>query len=427
MFSFFILSHFFPEITTLRAGRQFNTFTNSSYLGNNNLYGFPLSRSNNWSSRDGNEIKLTKEHGLKLSGLVIFLSVLAGAILLCVFVARCYCFYSARACHTCAHENPEILSFGEGLKLNLSDLSNATNGFSEAAIIGTGAISKVYKGVLNDDTVIAIKILQVDCNESLRSFVNESEILGKIRHRNLVKLLVSFSDSKTKALVLQFMPNGSLENHLHRSDQVCQLTWEARYKIATGVAQAIVYLHSETGMGQIVHCDLKPSNVLLDKDMEAHVCDFGIARMVNSQITEAATLSATLRGSIGYIAPEFAYGERISAKADVYSYGVMLLEIITRRSPTCRFPAGFNSLAEWVRWSLKEQNSPVNMEGVIDPYLLQTIQIHAGEVASAAYQYSIIEKIVTLLRLGVMCCQNDPKERPPMNAVLLMLQSIKKA
>lgn len=402
------------------AGRQFNTFTNSSYLGNKNLYGFPLSNSNNWSSRGGDKV----EHGRKLSGLAIILSVLTGAILLCVFLVCCYCFCRTRVCHSCAHENPQILSFGEGLKLNLSDLSDATNGFSEAAIIGTGAKSKVYRGVLSDSTMIAIKILQVASHESLRCFVNESEILGKIRHRNLVKLLGLFSDSKTKALVLQFMPNGSLESHLHRSDQICQLTWEARYKIATGIAQALVYLHRETGIGQIVHCDLKPSNVLLDKDMEAHVCDFGIARMLISQITEPAALSTTVKGSIGYIAPELAYGERICTKADVYSYGVMLLEIITRRSPTCQFPAGFNSLAEWVRCSLKEQNSPPNMEGVVDPFLLQTID--AGEVASAAYQYSIMEEIVAGLRLGVMCCQNDPKERPPMNVVLSMLRNIKK-
>lgn len=143
--------------------------------------------------------------------------------------------------------------------------------------------------------------------------------------------------------------------------------------------------------------------------------------MLNSQITEPAALSTTVRGSIGYIAPEFAYGERICTKADVYSYGVMLLEIITRRSPTCQFPAGFNSLAEWVRCSLKEHNSPPNMEGVVDPFLLQTI-----EVASAAYQYSTMEEIVAGLRLGVMCCQNDPKERPPMNVVLSMLRNIKK-
>jgi serine/threonine protein kinase len=97
------------------------------------------------------------------------------------------------------------------------------------------------------------------------------------------------------------MPNGSLEKYLHHS-QVCQLTWEARYKIATGIAHAINYLHSETGMGEIVHCDLKPGNVLLDQDMEAHVCDFGISRIIDPQIM-GATLSSTIRGSIGYIAP----------------------------------------------------------------------------------------------------------------------------
>jgi len=218
--------------------------------------------------------------------------VLSGTLFLCS-IFWYYCFYRSVSSSS-VHEETEIRYFGEGLKLKLSDLSDATNGFSEAAIIGTGALSKVYKGILGNNQVVAIKILEQGYNESLRSFVRECEVLGKIRHRNMVKIL--------GALVLQFMPNGSLEMYLHCSSRVCELTWKARYKIATEIAQAINYLHNETGMGEIVHCDLKPSNVLLDQDMVAHVCDFGIARIIDPEIT-GSTLSSTFRGSIGYIAP----------------------------------------------------------------------------------------------------------------------------
>jgi LRR receptor-like serine/threonine-protein kinase FLS2 len=210
----------------VNAGRQFNTFTNSSYLGNKFLCGFPLNESC-YLSRHGDQAESNTEDDGQRARVAIIAGILAGTLFLCV-IFWYYCYYRS-ASRSSAHEKTEIRSFGEGLKLKLSDLSDATNGFSEAAIIGTGALSKVYKGILRNGQVVAIKILELAYNESLRSFLKECEVLGKIRHRNLVKILGAFSNSNTRALVLQFMPNGSLEKYLHHS-QVCQLTWEARYK-----------------------------------------------------------------------------------------------------------------------------------------------------------------------------------------------------
>eukprot|EP00253_Pinus_taeda_P030571 PITA_30571 len=399
-------------------GRQFNTFANSSYLGNKFLCGFPLNQSC-YLSRQANPGVSNTEDDDNTARVAIIAAVIAGTLFISA-IFWYYCYYRS-ACPSSAHETPEIRSFEEGLKLKLSDLSDATSGFSEAAIIGTGALSKVYKGILRNGQVVAIKILEMAYNESLRSFVKECEILGKIRHRNLVKILGAFSNSNTRALVLQFMPNGSLEKYIHHS-QVCQLTWEVRYKIATGIAQAMAYLHSETGMGEIVHCDLKPANVLLDEDMEAHVCDFGISRIIETQIS-GVTLSNTLRGSIGYIAPEFGCGEKVSAKADVYSYGVLLLEMVTRRSPAGGLPEGFNSLAEWVVCSLQSDKPAEKIvQEVIDPSLSDEMD---GEATEAAADL-ILEQIIGVLRLGVACCRSDPKERPPMSVVLDRLTNIKK-
>jgi len=195
---------------------------------------------------------------------------------------------------------------------------------------------------------VEIKRLKVEVEvEAQCCFMAECKTLGKIRHRNLVKIKGVIPNWDVKILILQFMPNGSLDMHFHRNST--PLDWVARLRIAMAVAEALAYLHEECGIEEIVHCDIKPSNILLDEQFEAHINDFGIAWLIDPEL-RGSTLSTMMIGSIGYIAPEFAYSQKVSAKGDVYNYGVVLLEMVTRRSPNT-----FNN--EYVNVGLNESEA----------------------------------------------------------------------
>ncbi|XP_043694426.1 probable LRR receptor-like serine/threonine-protein kinase At3g47570 [Telopea speciosissima] len=232
------------------------------------------------------------------------------------------------------------------LKLSYKDLFQATGGFSSANFIGSGSFGSVYKGIIDqDETIVAVKVFNLQIPRVYKSFMAECRALRKIRHRNLVKILTSCSsiDSKGKdfkALVYEFMPNGSLDDWLHlpmeAHNHSRNLNFLQRLNIAIDVASALDYLHHNCHV-PIVHCDLKPSNVLLDIDMIAHVSDFGLARLLlepddNSSETQTSTIG--IKGSIGYAAPEYGMGGKATIQGDVFSYGILILEMFTRKIPT---------------------------------------------------------------------------------------------
>ncbi|PQP95022.1 putative LRR receptor-like serine/threonine-protein kinase [Prunus yedoensis var. nudiflora] len=230
--------------------------------------------------------------------------------------------------------------------VSYSQLVQATDGFSVDNLIGSGSFGSVYKGVLpSDGTVVAVKVLNLQQEGASKSFIGECKALRSIRHRNLLKIVTVCSSidnqgNDFKSLVLEFMENGSLDQWLHpRDDEQSQpkrLSLIQRLNIAIDVASALDYLHHHCETA-IVHCDLKPSNVLLDEDMVAHVGDFGLARFLlqaSNDPTKIQTMSVGLKGSIGYIPPEYGMGSQVSIMGDIYSYGILLLEMFTGKRPT---------------------------------------------------------------------------------------------
>ncbi|KZV51083.1 putative LRR receptor-like serine/threonine-protein kinase [Dorcoceras hygrometricum] len=223
-------------------------------------------------------------------------------------------------------------------RLSYYELLQATDGYSESNFLGRGGFSSVYKGVLKDGTAIAVKVLNMELEGALRSFDDECEVLRNLRHRNLAKVLGSCSNQDFKALVLEFMPNGSLEKWLYSESHILNVT--QRLNIMIDVASALEYLHHGYAT-PVVHCDLKPGNVLLDANMVAHVSDFGISKLLGEgeSMKHTRTL-ATL---------EFGLEGNVSTRCDVYSYGIMLLEIMTGKRPSDEMFDGQLNLKNWVQ------------------------------------------------------------------------------
>ncbi|KAG8365548.1 hypothetical protein BUALT_Bualt18G0116500 [Buddleja alternifolia] len=288
-------------------------------------------------------------------------------------------------------------------RISYYELLRATEQFSESNLLGVGGFGSVYKGIMRDGTVLAVKVFSLHLQGVFKSFDVECELLRNLRHRNLTKVIGSCSNEDFKALILEYMPKGSLEKWLY-SHNYC-LNLMQRLNIMIDVASALEYLHHGYS-SLIVHCDLKPSNVLLDEEMIAHVSDFGIAKLLGEgeSISHTETLA-----TLGYMAPEYGLEGLVSTRCDVYSYGIMLIETFTRKRPSDdMFGQDFN-LRTWVERSLPNQ--------VIDANLMHCEKEDFDKN---------MQCVSSILELALKCSAECSRDRINMKEALVELQKIKR-
>ncbi|CAN1232107.1 G-type lectin S-receptor-like serine/threonine-protein kinase At2g19130 [Linum perenne] len=272
--------------------------------------------------------------------------------------------------------------------------------------LGEGGFGSVYKGTLPDSSVVAVKKLE-SINfrraENHKQFLAEVRTLGAIQHLNLVGLRGFSSDNNTMMLVYDYMPNGSVASHLFKgNDDSNILDWKMRYNIALGTARGLAYIH-EKCRECIIHCDIKPDNVLLDSEFQPKVADFGMAKLFGRDFSRVIT---TLRGTIGYLAPEWISGEAITAKADVYSYGMVLLELVSGMRNSQRHVCVGHYFPVWVANVLNEGG---NVADLLDPKLQGNADV---------------EELERVCRVGVWCIQDDESQRPTMSQVVYFLEQV---
>ncbi|XAR68921.1 Non-specific serine/threonine protein kinase [Bertholletia excelsa] len=293
------------------------------------------------------------------------------------------------------------------------ELKAATRNFSPENLIGEGSFGTVYKGAFGDGTMVAIKVFKMDQNKASKSFLAECEALRNIRHRNLVGIISVCSTGDFKALVLQFMPNGSLDRWIHERKEMAReerrLGMRERLEIAQDVASAMEYMHHDCE-NPVVHCDLKPSNVLLDQNMTAHVADFGLARIgIDTSSKNPVSSTLGLKGSIGYIAPEYGVGGEVSTKGDVYSFGILMLEMFTGKRPTDEMFTEEMDLQRWVSTGL--------------PHCLADLAGH--ELLGKEGDSISADCLVGILKIGLKCAVKPPDVRPTMREVSMMIEDVR--
>ncbi|KAI4323056.1 hypothetical protein L6164_022693 [Bauhinia variegata] len=297
-------------------------------------------------------------------------------------------------------QDKELLDLKTGY-FSLRQIKAATNNFDPANKIGEGGFGPVYKGVLSDGAVIAVKQLSSKSKQGNREFVNEIGMISALQHPNLVKLYGCCIEGNQLLLIYEYMENNSLARALFgRDEQRLHLDWPRRMKISLGIARGLAYLHEESRL-KIVHRDIKATNVLLDKNLNAKISDFGLAKLDEEENTH---ISTRIAGTIGYMAPEYAMRGYLTDKADVYSFGVVALEIVSGKSNTNYRPKEeFVYLLDWA-YVLQEQG---NLLELVDPVL--------GSSFSP-------DEAMRMLNLALLCTNPSPTLRPSMSSVVSMLE-----
>ncbi|KAF5182957.1 Receptor-like kinase lip2 [Thalictrum thalictroides] len=273
------------------------------------------------------------------------------------------------------------------------ELEFATEGFSGTNVIGNGRVGDVYKGILSDGTVAAIKRLHREGKQGEREFRTEVDLLSRLHSPYLVELLGYCADQHHRLLIFEFMPNGSLQQHLHPAHKQSQpLNWGTRLRIALDCARALEFLHEHT-VPPVIHRDFKCNNVVLDHNFRAKLSDLGSSKACVDKIN--GQMSTLLLGTTGYIAPEYASTGRMTTKSDVYSYGVVLLELLTGRVPIdTKRPPGEHIL---VSWALPRLTNREKVEEMVDPAL-------QGQFSK--------KELIQVAAIAAVCVQHEADYRP---------------
>ncbi|PKH47855.1 hypothetical protein CRG98_050418 [Punica granatum] len=241
------------------------------------------------------------------------------------------------------------------------ELAMATNGFAQANLLGQGGFGYVHKGVLPNGKVVAVKSLKSGSGQGEREFQAEVEIISRVHHRHLVSLVGYCISGGQRMLVYEFVPNNTMEYHLHGQGRPV-MDWESRLRIAIGSAKGLAYLHEDCHP-RIIHRDIKAANILLDNNFEAMVADFGLAKLSEDNNTHVST---RVMGTFGYLAPEYASSGKLTEKSDVFSFGIMLLELITGKRPVDSNIVMEDSLVDWARPLLTRALDEGNYDGLVD-------------------------------------------------------------
>ncbi|XP_051130349.1 cold-responsive protein kinase 1 [Andrographis paniculata] len=305
------------------------------------------------------------------------------------------------ACKESAEAEAEGIGTNNVRLFSYLSLRSATGHFIASNRIGRGGFGVVYKGVLRDGTEVAVKALSAESKQGTSEFLTEINMISNIRHPNLVQLIGCCIEGNNRLLVYEYMKNNSLANALlgSNSSNRSELNWSKRTAICIGTASGIAFLHDAEP--SIVHRDIKASNVLLDENFLPKIGDFGLAKLFPDNVTHVSTRVA---GTVGYLAPEYALLGQLTKKADVYSFGVLLLEIISGKSSSkAGFGDDFLLLLEWT-WELFKQGK---LEEIVDPELSD----------------SPAEEIIRYAKVALFCTQAASHQRPEMNQVVKMLST----
>ncbi|XP_010089692.2 cysteine-rich receptor-like protein kinase 26 [Morus notabilis] len=302
-------------------------------------------------------------------------------------------------------EGEEVTNGTEFLQFDFGTIRNATDNFSEANKLGQGGFGAVYKGKLSNGKEIAVKRPIKNSGHSRQGdaeFKNEVLLVAKLEHRNLVKLLGFCLQTNERVLVYEFVPNASLDRFIFDPVKRAHLDWTVRYKIIIGIARGLLYLHEESRL-KIIHRDLKAGNILLDAEMNPKISDFGTARMF--ALDQSQERTDRIMGTYGYMAPEYARLGRFSVKSDVFSFGVLVLEIICgQRVSNFRKGGKMENLLSYA-WENWKEGKAMNL---VDPKMSHSASRH---------------EIVRCIHIALLCVQEKVADRPTMSSVILMLSS----
>ncbi|XP_023767473.1 cold-responsive protein kinase 1 [Lactuca sativa] len=347
---------------------------------------------------DNQTIDITNLSKGRSSNIPKIAGAIAGVGFLCILVVSWLLFRLWKKSKKTEEGEPDL---DGAINYNYKQLQSATNNFSEENILGRGGFGEVFKAVLDDNNIVAVKKIEVGhTNKAKEEFENEVKLITNVHHRNLLRLLGWSSEGSNLLLVLEYMPNGSLDRFLWGAKKGT-LNWKQRYDVIFGIARGLAHLHNEFHV-KIIHRDIKSSNILLDHDFQPKIADFGLARFYPDDLTHISTKFA---GTLGYTAPEYALRGILSEKVDTYSFGIVVLEIISGRR--CTDMNNENPSMDYLlenAWKSYENKNHIK-------FIDETLDVNFNQE----------EHMMQIIEIALLCTQSPASKRPTMSEVVSML------